>query len=65
MPLAEFHLVDDGKRVEIRWLDPCAEHWLQLDSIVIGGREFTPDDGQAFYDGLDRAYPGSIETVGD
>jgi hypothetical protein len=60
VPSAEFHLVGDV--VEIRWLVPGLELFMALDSIVIDQRELRPEDGRAFYDGLERAWPGSIES---
>lgn len=59
--LAEFEL--DGDTVRIRWLVPGLERFMALDSIMVGGRELTPDDGRAFFDGLDQAWPGHIEAV--
>ena len=59
--IAEFRL--EGDVVEIVWLVPGLDRWMALDSIVVGGRELKPADGHAFFDGLDKAYPGSIETV--
>ena len=57
--IAEFHLVHDV--VDIVWLIPGLDRWMALDSIVVDGRELTPADGRAFFDGLDGAWPGSIE----
>jgi len=60
-PAAEFRL--RGDVVEIVWLEPGLERLMRLDSIVVGGVALTPADGQRFYDGLDKAYPGNIDTV--
>jgi hypothetical protein len=57
----EFHL--EGDRVRVVWPSHSAQEILDVSDIIIDGELLTLEDGKAFYDCLDRAYPGSIETV--
>jgi hypothetical protein len=60
--LAAFHL--EGDVVRIEWLVPGLEQWMSLSSVLdADGTELTLADGKRFYDRLEHAYPGSIETV--